>query len=352
MSGRLDLRAEYPGFRLSVQADWTSSNLVLFGGSGSGKSTIVEAICGLRRDVRGLVRLDGRTLQDEKTWLAPARRSVGWVPQDGSLFPHLDVRRNLTFGLHDATGRSFDQVVGALELESLLHRRIVALSGGERQRVAAGRAVLSGASTLLLDEPLASLDTARRAAILHYFLALQSRLALSFIWVSHDPREVAALGGTVAIVDGGAIVELGTADAVFATHRAMSVLEGLGAENRLEATLLESTGATGVVVLPGGTRLSLPMSRWPDGCSVAQVHVRAEDLLVANNRLSGVSARNQLVGVVDDIRGDGEQRWLTVDVDGNRWIASVTATAIAELGLAVGSTVWLILKATAIHPVP
>jgi molybdate transport system ATP-binding protein len=187
----------------------------LFGPSGSGKTSIVNMIAGLITPDRGRIAVDGEALFDGAHGIdQPAhRRRIGYVFQDGRLFPHLSVARNLDYGRW-MSGKARDEaqvkhVTELLNIGHLLKRRPGALSGGERQRVALGRALLMQPRLMLLDEPLASLDAARKSEILPYFQRLRDETKLPMIYVSHDPNEVKALASRVVLLDDGRVKAAG-----------------------------------------------------------------------------------------------------------------------------------------------
>jgi molybdate transport system ATP-binding protein len=203
----LDIELEQGTFVLVAVAQLESRAAALFGPSGSGKTTILDAIAGLRTPRRGTIAVDGRVLfsSDHGINLPPHYRRVGYVPQDVALFPHMDVRRNLLYGRHPGVSPELDRVVGMLEIDRLLDRRVTELSGGERQRVAVGRALMSGPSVLLLDEPLAAVDVPLRRRILPYIQRVRDELKIPILYVSHDREEVDALADVVVRLDGGRI---------------------------------------------------------------------------------------------------------------------------------------------------
>ena len=187
----------------------------LFGPSGSGKTSIINMIAGLMTPDRGRILIDGEPMFDSAAGInVPAwRRRVGCVFQEGRLFPHLSVKRNLDYGRwmagHDSDPKAFAHVVELLDIARLLDRRPGKLSGGERQRVAVGRALLMKPRLLLLDEPLASLDAARKADILPYLERLRDEARVPMIYVSHDAAEVKRLATRVVIVDAGQVTATG-----------------------------------------------------------------------------------------------------------------------------------------------
>jgi molybdate transport system ATP-binding protein len=212
----VELRLLQPGgFRLAA-AFGTPANGVtaIFGGSGSGKTTLLRCVAGLER-AQGFCRVRGETWQDEGSFLPPHRRSVGYVFQEASLFPHLSVRDNLAFGwrlVAPARRRiHFDDAVQLLGIRSFLHRASVHLSGGERQRVAIARALLTSPRLLLMDEPLSALDHASKEAILPYLERVFDELGLPVLYVSHNPDEVARLADHMVLLDAGRVQAHGLA---------------------------------------------------------------------------------------------------------------------------------------------
>ncbi len=211
----VDIDKQLGDFALSVTFQGDSGVTALFGPSGSGKTSVVGMIAGLIRPGRGRIVIDGEIVFDSGNGIdVPAhRRRIGYVFQDGRLFPHMSVARNLDYGRW-MTGlprdeAQFKHVVDLLDIAPLVDRRPGALSGGERQRVALGRALLMKPRLMLLDEPLASLDARRKSEILPYFLRLRDDTKLPMIYVSHDAGEVKLLANRVVLLDGGRVVTSG-----------------------------------------------------------------------------------------------------------------------------------------------
>ena len=191
----IDVAVRQGTFALDLKWEGRLGVLGLSGPSGSGKTTILEVVAGLRHPVSGRVDFDGRALLDTARRIdLPARvRRVGYAPQDAALFPHLTVRQNVLYGERRASSTPpLDEVMAMLEVEALIDRRPSGLSGGERQRVALARALLSGPDLLLLDEPLAAVDTARRRRVLGRLIAFLRDRELPAIHVSHDATELAS----------------------------------------------------------------------------------------------------------------------------------------------------------------
>ena len=211
----LDFVLAQGAFTLEIHERTDARITALFGPSGAGKTTVLDAIAGLRRPSAGTIAVGGRVLFESGSALdRPARdRHIGYVPQDVALFPHMTVRRNVLYGRRDGQQLELDAVARMLEIEPLLDRRVPQLSGGEKQRVALARALMSSPSVLLLDEPLAAVDVELRRRILPYLERVRDDLALPIVYVSHDAGEVRQLADHAIVLDQGRVVRSGHPDA-------------------------------------------------------------------------------------------------------------------------------------------
>ncbi len=214
----------------------------LFGPSGAGKSTLLELIAGLRRVQEGRIRIGGEVVDDAgaRRHLRPEHRHIGYVPQDGALFPHLNVERNLRFGEARSTARratgaqagaEIDRVCEVLGIEGLRHAEVGVLSGGERQRVALARALLSHPRLLLLDEPLAALDVSRKELILPYLDRVRQAFGLPMLYVSHAAEELVTLCDEVIVLDAGEVVDRGSPADVFRAEPTQRYVRRRAAKN-------------------------------------------------------------------------------------------------------------------------
>jgi molybdate transport system ATP-binding protein len=327
----------------------------LFGRSGSGKTSIVNMIGGLLRPDRGRIAVDGQVLFDGALRVdVPAhRRRVGYVFQEGRLFPHMTVRQNLLYGRRfaprDARHADLDHVVGMLGLEALLPRRPGALSGGEKQRVAIGRALLAGPRLLLMDEPLASLDAPRKAEIMPYIERLRDELRTPIVYVSHAVDEVTRLATTMVVLSDGKVAAVGPPSEIMGrldlrplTGRweAGAVLDARVASHDPVFELTE-------LAVPGGA-LRVPSLDLPVGAAV-RVRLRARDVAVALGRPNGLSIRNALAGRIAELKSEeGPFAELRIDLGGAFVLARLTRLAVAELGLAPGQEVLALIKSVAL----
>jgi molybdate transport system ATP-binding protein len=342
-------------FRLDAEFGFSTPGvLALFGRSGCGKTTLVDILAGLLQPDAGSIVLDGRSLVDAAAGVSvPAeRRGVGYVFQDARLFPHLDVRGNLRYGLRrarESRGIGFDEVLALLGLERLLGRRPRQLSGGERQRVAIGRALLAQPQLLLLDEPLASLDAARRDEVLPYLEKLRDSIALPMVYVSHQFDEVLRLATQVVVMDEGRVLAKGDLAAV-SLDPALRSITGPGAIGAVlegEVTGHEAESGLALLRIGGGTlRIAADL---PVGSRV-RVQLLARDLIIASEEPHGLSVRNALRATVRSIEADDRYADLIrLDIGGAAAIARITRTATRDLGLKPGLPVWVLVKSVSLR---
>jgi len=351
-----ELAAERGSFALRARfAAPTPGVIALFGPSGAGKSTLVNAIAGLI-PATGHVRLDGTTWLDSATGtcLPAQRRRIGYVFQDARLFPHLDVAGNLGYGERRAPPAPRiavrDEIIALLGLGPLLARRVHALSGGERQRVALGRALLAQPRLLLLDEPLAAIDAARRGEVLPYLESLRDRFAIPMLYVSHQYEEVLRLATHVLLLAAGGVLASGTPSELSLDPRLRALVGGdlVGAVLEVEVGAVDpATGLSSVAV--GQGRLRLPLAGARLGARL-RLHVLARDVILATAPPQGLSVRNALEGTLAELVNEGPDEALAiVDVDGSRLIARITRAAVEELRLQPGRRVWTLVKAASLR---
>jgi molybdate transport system ATP-binding protein len=344
-------------FLLDVAIEVATPGVVaLFGRSGCGKTTLVNIVAGLLAADEARVEIDGAVLDDTRSAVhVPAeRRRIGYVFQDARLFPHLDALGNLRYAQRRAPRDSrrigLDVVVQLLGLEALLNRRIHQLSGGERQRVALGRAMLSQPRVLLLDEPLASLDAARREEVLPYLEKLRDELVMPMIYVSHQFEEVLRLATHVVLLDQGRVVAQGTLDEL-SLHPELRAIVGPEAVGSVLLGTVEGPGAgTGLIaVRVGQSVLHVAQGAARAGAAV-RVQLLARDVILATRRPEALSVRNILTGTIARIVGDDPDTDLVhVDIGGALILSRVTRVASAALGLQPGMSVWALVKAVSIR---
>ncbi|MEW9919320.1 molybdenum ABC transporter ATP-binding protein [Marimonas sp. MJW-29] len=353
----LHIRHRFGEFGLDVAFATGPGITALFGRSGAGKTTVINAVAGLLRPDAGHVRFDGESLFDSvaKAFTPPAARRFGYVFQDARLFPHLSVRDNLTFGARyapkNSTGAVLDDVVALLGLEHLLTRAPARLSGGEKQRVALGRALLSRPRMLLMDEPLASLDGPRKQEILPYLERLRDGpLRLPILYVSHAVDEIARLADTLVLLRDGRVQAQGSLYEVMADPAAVPLLGVREAGAVIEARVVElaGDGLTRLEISAGA--LHLPGVQAEVGTSV-RLRVLAQDVLLSLKPPEGLSAINVLPVTVETIHpGDGPGAAIGLRAGSDRLLSRITRRAVADLGLRPGMKCYAVLKATSVAP--
>ena len=333
----------------------TDGIVALFGRSGSGKTSLVNMLAGLSRPDSGRIEIEGVTVFDSGRGLdlPPERRRIGYVFQEGRLFPHMTVRGNLSYGLRRAPARErriqFDQIVELLGLEALLGRRPHDLSGGEKQRVALGRALLANPRLLLMDEPLAGLDQARKDEVLRFIERLRDELTIPIVYVSHAMPEIVRLADTMILMSEGRVEAVGPLDELTSRLDLRPLTGRYEAGAVVEARVVGQDEAFALTELSfAGGRLLVPRLDLAIGTEL-RLRIRARDVALALERPKGTSILNALACVVRDIGAEeGPQVDLRLDAGGAALWARVTRRSLHELGLVPGSPVYALIKAVAI----
>jgi molybdate transport system ATP-binding protein len=362
VSPLVDLDLVVPCGRFDVALAWRTDEpaLGLFGPSGAGKTSVLEAIAGLRREARGRIEVAGRVWLDSARGvrLPPEARGVGYVPQEALLFPHLDVAGNLGVGARRARSSrrqvGIDRILDVLELGSVAAARVDTLSGGERRRVALGRALASAPELLLLDEPLAGLDLALRRRILPYLLRVRDEFGVPMLFVSHDASETALLAREIRVLDEGRVVRGGAPEDLFAGHALASPGEGSEVVNVLLGRVEAVGESLATVELGHGLVVAIADD---GGCAPDQrvaFELRGGDVLLAVGAPAGLSAQNVLPATIRAVHAPVEEDphsavAVTAELAGGgpKLTVVVSRRARRELGLAPGLEVRLVFKAQA-----
>lgn len=347
MSLEVRIRQRLGAFALEAEFAAAEGVTALFGPSGAGKSSIVRAVAGLSRPEEGRIVLAGRPVLDTSRGLfvRPEARRAPVVFQDARLFPHLTVADNLLYGWRRAPVRAPEseiaRVIALLGLEKLRQRLPRALSGGEKRRVALGRALLASPDILLLDEPLANLDAARRADILPWLERLRDIARIPIFYVSHSLDEVARLADRVVLLDAGGVRAEGS---VF------DLLAGLGAEKPLGAVLQATVGdiqdGLSTLLFDGGTLLATEV-----GQTGKQVRVRigADEILIAREAPKAISANNILPVTISSVRLDGVRAEVEMHCGSARLVARITAASVQRLQLKAGISAFAVIKSVIVE---
>jgi molybdate transport system ATP-binding protein len=344
------------GFTLDATFEAPTPGVVaLFGPSGCGKTTTIDIISGLLRADQARIELDGTVLEDTaaRVHVAPEARRIGYVFQEGRLFPHMSVLSNLRYGMtrarrYGGQGVDLEQIASLLGLERLLDRRPHQLSGGEKQRVSLGRALLSQPRMLLLDEPLAALDAARRDEVLPYLERLRDNFSIPMVYVSHQFDEVLRLATHVVLLDAGRVLAQGSLSEIclLPVLRALVGPDSVGAV--LDGVVTHVDATAGMAALNVGHGKLNVSARDVNVGDRLRVQLLARDIILATEAPRALSVRNELQGTVVTLTEDEDDALLvTVDVGGANLLSRVTRAAASALGLRTGLAVWVLVKAIA-----
>lgn len=354
MTLTVDIAHRVGDFALETAFEAGPGITALFGPSGSGKTTIAKAIAGLMTPDSGRITLDGEDLVDRARRLnvAPSKRRIGVVFQEGRLFPHLSVAQNIAFGARyappRAPGLEEAAILDMLGIGALLERRPRGLSGGEKQRVAVARALMMRPRLLLMDEPLAALDGPRKDEILPYLERLRDSGAVPIVYITHAIAEIARLAGRIVVLRDGHVLRQGEVGQVLSDPAMVPLIGVREAGSVLTARVItcDPDGLSRLAISGGELRLPGVVA---EVGQALRVRIMAQDVLVAISKPEGLSSRNILPAVVEAVhRGEGPGVALSLRIGEDRLLARVTLDALDELDLRPGLACHAILKATAV----
>lgn len=355
---KLELDIEHPlgGMTLAVNEHIEARTLGIFGASGAGKTTLLHLIAGLRRARQARIVLDGEILCDSKRglWLAPEKRSVAVVFQDARLFPHMSVRDNLLYGRRRMRGRTgrfdFDTVLALLEIAPLLQRRTHALSGGEAQRVSLGRALLAEPRLLLLDEPMSALDRRLRTQIMPFLERIRDQLHIPMVMVSHDLDELIRLSHHLLLLERGVCTACGELEELARQAAPLETLMEAGMRNHVEVlpdrVMAQASCQEALFACEraDASRVRVDLPNWDLPTSrPARLAVRPDDIIIARDRVSGISVRNQFPATVRECIPRGGNLLVELDAGARLW-AEITRDSAEALGVIPGADVMCFIK--------
>ena len=364
---RLDLARS--SFNLKVDLNLPAQGIsVIYGPSGSGKTTLLRCVAGLETQASGRVQVGSDIWQDDSLGvsLPTSQRPLGYVFQEASLFAHLDVAANLSYGLKRSHARNqqmvLDEAIALLGIGELLHRRTDQLSGGERQRVAIARALATQPKLLLLDEPLASLDLARKKDILPWLEKLRDELKIPMLYVTHAADEVVRLADTLVVMESGQVRAVGPVTKVLSNiNLPLVVGDDVGAlvEGHVQAldekwhlAQVRISKASSVTAVEGNTTVASIWVR-DSGLQIGQpvrLRVLARDVSITLEEAQNTSIQNHLPCVVESIHAESHpsQVLLRLRCGEVFLLARVTARGVHDLGLQVGTQAWAQVKSVAL----
>ena len=351
----LKLSIQRPNFALTLDLQLPSSGIsVLFGASGSGKTSILRCLAGLERHP-GLIKVNGEEWQNHHTFLPANKRAIGYVFQEANLFDHLTAHQNMLFAYSRVKKAKqeiklqAEQVIELLDIKHLLNRRVNKLSGGESQRIAIARALLSQPKLLLMDEPLSALDHQLKAEIMPYLIRLHQELALPIIYVSHDLDEVTHLADHLVLLKKGQVLAQGALEQLMAKpelfhhfgERSGAVIQGKIIEHDSEYQLSKLDLA--------GNQLWLPLAQHQIGAQV-RCRILARDISLCLIKPEKTSILNLLPVTIKQINAGSHpgERLLHLNCNGTHLLAKVTQRSVSQLKLKVGSECWAQLKSVSL----
>jgi molybdate transport system ATP-binding protein len=348
------LKNRLGSFELDVDFNIPAQGVTaLFGRSGSGKTSVLRALAGLLRASQGRIKINDQIWQDERRFLPPHRRPLGYVFQEASLFPHLSVQRNLEYGMRRVSRHQqqipFHDVVELLGITPLLKRATHRLSGGERQRVAIARALLTSPRLLLMDEPLSALDHQAKQAILPYLESLHDEYAIPALYVSHDPNEVARLADQMVVLEQGRVIALGEAASLL-TRLDLPLSGYDDASALLEGTVSAHDPTYHLTWISlQGNRVAVSREDLPVGRH-ARVQIQARDVSLSLHAHADTSILNILPARVIDTHDINQTQMLVrleLD-DGQTLLSRITRRSAVSLEIHEGMALYAQVKSVAL----
>lgn len=347
----LDFTQTLGSHRLQVQQTLPTTGITaIFGVSGAGKTSLINAISGLTRPEQGRIVLNQRVLSDtaQQVFLPPEKRRVGYIFQDSRLFPHYRVAGNLKYGMAKSMAGQFDKLVALLGIEKLLDRLPGSLSGGEKQRVAIGRAILTAPELLLLDEPLASLDLPRKRELLPWLQRLAREFSVPMLYVSHSLDEIQQLADNVLVLENGAVKAFGPLENVWGSRVMHPWLPPEQQSSVLKVSVLEHHPHYAMTALAIGdqhvwvNRLDQPLQ------ASLRIRIQASDVSLVLQPPQYSSIRNLLRAQVKQCYDDNGQVEVELDVAGRTLWARISPWARDELAIKPGLWLYAQVKSVSI----
>lgn len=353
----LDITLPRKNFDLVIKEEFNNGIIGIYGPSGSGKTSLLQVIAGLVKPKQGFVNINYRTVFDaeRKINASVADRRIGYVFQEGRLFPHLSVEKNLLYGYKKKAGKmiSYRDVVRLLNLGQLLKSKPAQLSGGERQRTALGRALLSSPEVVLLDEPFSALDTQLRNQILPFLYKIHQELKIPILVVSHDISDLLKLTDHLFILKEGRCVGHGKYTDLLRKKTLRRIIGANVLVNTLEMEIEDADDSSGILTLSHEKmkqELKAAFNRDQVRClpdSMVKLFVRSDDITLSNHYVEEISVGNQVQGVLTEIFNGSYINICIVDV-GVPLSVEITAESVKRMQLVIGKSVWCLFKSVAV----
>lgn len=356
----VEIKLSRKNFDVEIRENFTNGITGIFGPSGSGKTTLLHAISGLAKPDKGKITIGDNVVfsAENKINVPVEKRNIGYVFQEGRLFPHMTVAKNLMYGIKKNAPNKiqFEEVVELLNLGYILKSKPAQISGGERQRTALGRSLLSSPDILLLDEPFSAVDTRLRQQILPFIIRIQQKVKVPILIVSHDLPDLLKLSNKICVIKNGKC--LGHDD-FFQLLKQEEIKQIMGAGEIINSVSLEVETVdfkNGLTILWDGfgpNRVKVKSDVDKTGYIIGQrlnFFVNADDIALSVEKPSGLTIQNQLKGKVKDIVDLGSSVLCKIDV-GFDITAEITTSSLNKLQLQIGSNVWCLFKSVAVEVV-
>ena len=354
---KFDIQLHRNGFFLDAKSEIENGITGVFGPSGHGKTTILNAISGLLKPDSGFIEINGRVVFHAKNRInSPVqKRNVGYVFQDVRLFPHLSVNQNLKYGLkkNDSENVDFDEVVDILNIRQLLYKKPSECSGGEKQRIAIGRALLSGARILMMDEPFSAVDINLRNNIIPFLHLINSRFKIPMLIVSHDLPDLLSLTNNLMLLKNGNVKASGKFQDLILDESNVELMKGAGLYNVFNLFVFATLPDKNMMLLRSDLHdfqvqaLCHPSIEEMDNGRQTKVLIRPEDVSIALNPVTQISLRNQIEGIIEKIFSKDGFWFCLVDA-GEKILVEITEASGKNMKLEPGKTVYCLFKSAAL----
>ncbi len=353
----VDITLPRKNFDVIIKESFSNGITGIYGPSGSGKTSLLHSISGLEMPGSGYISIEDRMVfhSEKKINIPVEKRNIGYVFQEGRLFPHMTVEKNLLYGFkkHSKSKVKFNEVVDLLNLGHILHSKPSQISGGERQRTALGRSLLSSPDILLLDEPFSAVDTNLRSQILPFILKIQRKVQVPVLVVSHDLPDLLKMTNTLFIVREGRCVGHGEYHDLLKMDSVSDIIVSDTLVNSINMKVLKVKPEKGLTILGtekdgGEVRIKCEKSNghYQEGQDI-KIFINADDIALSTEKLPNISIQNQIEGVITDVVQHGSISLCIVDA-GFKLIVEVTTESQKRMEFKVGSKVWCLFKSVAI----
>ncbi len=351
---KADMLLERHGFTLDIQCEIKAQITGVFGPSGAGKTTFLQLLAGLQNPDRGIISIQSREVFNAAKKLnhPPENRKIGYVFQEGRLFPHLNVLQNLNYGVkQNPSRRLFDEVASLLKISNIVNKKISQISGGQAQRVAIGRALLSSPDLLILDEPFSSLDKGLRQHIISLLKPVIQKLDIPMLVISHDLSDLLMLSDQLMLIHEGRCAGIGNYYDLISEEKAFGQMNNSGLINVVELDFENMDVDKGLLVLSkNGHHIyaeSIKGIEYLQSEKKLSIILRPEDITLAKHKIEDISMLNQIEGKIEKLI-QVENKILCVINHGFKLIAEVTLATKQNMNLKEGEIIWSLFKAAAI----